>query len=476
MQGIKQLIRNSLIYNLGNLLPVLINVLLIPVYARVLSPSDYGIVSIAETIIRILVILATMGTANAVVRFYFDFKDDPAQLKRYFGSIVSIVVGVGAILTAALLWQGESVLGIFIRDLGNIFDPYLKLAIWVAFISTLPPLLFSLYRAQNRALTVIALQSVSFLLNGGLVVYFTVFAHEGALGVLKGYLIASIATLLVAAPFFIRNTKIGIDRKMLSPLLRFSLPLVPGALAAWLMTFIDRIIINNMLEISDVGIYTIGYSAGMAMYLVVLGIQRAWVPYFFGHADADNAPSIFAKLTKYYLIIIALIGLVGSLFSKELLSWLISTDYSQSIPVVAPVILGYIFHGLYLMSVTPIFYKKKTSVSAWFYPVAAILNIVLNILWIPLWGIVGAALATTVSFILLFLITLISAQRLYYIPYRYWEFIIILSTALILYGVGHIYWSENIWLKMMTILIYPIILYICRCIKIQEIAKVRKLV
>ena len=461
-----------MIYNLGNFLPVLINILLIPLYTRLLTPTDYGILSISDIVIRILAVLISMGMTSAIVRFYFDFKDNKSELKKYLGSIISLFLLVGIPLALVLSFWGKPLFGLFITNINNIFHPYLNLAIWIALLSVIPPMIISLYRAQARALPATVLSTLISLLNGGFIVYFVVIAQQGVLGSLKGSLIAAIVMLIVTVPLIIMNITPNLQKRFIVPSLKFALPLVPSALAAWFLTFIDRVILNNLVGLDKVGIYTIGYSAGMIMYLIILGFQRAWLPFFLNNADKFNASQIFAKITNLYLAVIFFIGLTGSLFSKELLSIIVAPNYIAANAIIAPIILAYIFHGLYLMVVTPLFHKKQTSKLFIYYSLAAIVNIVLNLWWIPLWGIVGAAWATTVGYFILFAITFWNSQKQYFIPYDYTKIIPTIILAISLYTIVMIYSPNSSIIKIGALALFVILLYAFRIIRHSEIKNI----
>ena len=166
MKQIRQLIQNSVIYNLGNFLPVLINILLIPLYTKLLVPADYGILSIADIVIRISVVLISMGVTSAIVRFYFDFKDNKPKLKKYLGSIISLVILIGIPLILALSFWGEPLFGLFIGRINTIFHLYINLVIWIALLSIFLPMLVTLYKAQAQALPATTLNTLTSLVLG----------------------------------------------------------------------------------------------------------------------------------------------------------------------------------------------------------------------------------------------------------------------------------------------------------------------
>ena len=124
---------------------------------------------------------------------------------------------------------------------------------------------------------------------------------------------------------------------------------------------------------------------------------------------------------------------------------------------------------------TALFYRKQTLQLAGLYLGAAGINIVLNLLFIPHWGIVGAALATTTSYLLLCVLTLTLAQRHYYIPYRYWEIIISVGVAVGLFILVTVYLPGAVLDKVGAVVIYGLILFLLRVVNRRDLLRIREL-
>lgn len=472
---VKKLVHNSIIYNISGLIPIFVNILLVPIYTRILTPADYGIISIAEIITRIITVVLLMGVPSAIVRFYYDFRDRPNTLKSYLGAIISFMMLVGLGVTISLVLWGRPLFNFIFQDANQLFNPYIILAICTAFLLSILPLVVNLYRVLQQAIPVLIINLTHFVLASGLIIYFVVVQREGALGSLKASLIASLIMFIVLLPFLLKQIKINLTKKYILPSLRFGLPLVPHALALWLLVFFDRILIKYYLTLSDVGIYSLGYSASMIMSVIVIAIQKAWEPFFLDRMSNNQDPILFAKLSTYYAFLIITIGLLGSMFSQELINLITGPDYRTAASVVPPIILAYIFHGFYLMSVTLLFYKKMTSRLPIFTLIAALVNIGLNLLLIPTLGIVGAAYATTVGYLVLFMITFIVAKRAYVIPYEYGKLLTIFATAIVIYLSGSMLVLSPAMLimtKVGMLLAYIVILLYLRVITTDDIKKI----
>lgn len=133
LELLKRLTRNTVIYGLGNILQRGAAFLLVPLYTRFLSPADYGIVAIVNSIVQVLSIVYEMGQAGAVNRFYFEYADKRDELRNYLGTVFTFSLINTGLITALLLVFGKSIFPLILRDIP--FDPYIKLALWIPFFS-----------------------------------------------------------------------------------------------------------------------------------------------------------------------------------------------------------------------------------------------------------------------------------------------------------------------------------------------------
>jgi len=470
----KRLAYNSLIYSIGTFLPVLVNFILIPLYTRYLSTDDYGIMSIADIITKITTILLAMGLPVTIVRFYYDFKDNPYSAKKYLGAIISFVVLIGLTVSGILTIWGEGLFKYFLSEKSALFNPYIIMAIWTSFFALTSSIIANWYQAKSMPWYHVIITSINFLTLTSLMVYFVVLQNGGALGAIKAGLVSSIFVFIIMIPIIIKESRLNLSLKRIAPSLKFSLPLIPVSLASWLLIFIDRILLERYTNLSQVGIYSLGYSAGMVMMLIVASIHKAWAPFFFTRLKNGFGVKLFGEITTYYIALVSLIGLFGSLFSKELIMLLTTPDYYNAYTLVPLVILGYIFYGFYNVVTTPLFYKKKTNLILIYTLISVIVNIGLNIWWIPLFGMIGAAYATAVSYFVLFILGIVSSQKNMKVPYQYSKMLGILAITGTIYICILQLFDDSILIKSLGIIVYILALYIFGIINKNDISKIYK--
>jgi O-antigen/teichoic acid export membrane protein len=150
----------------------------------------------------------------------------------------------------------------------------------------------------------------------------------------------------------------------------------------------------------------------MSLLAVVDGINKAWAPYYYKIMTVNaNPEGVIVKYVSMYLWIILLLCIAGILFSSEIFQFAFPPQYFSAVPYVAPVLLGYFFIGLYQFANKPLFFFKKTKIIPFITGFAALLNIGLNLIFIPKFGAIAAAWTTAFSYGCCFILFFISGRR-----------------------------------------------------------------
>ncbi len=476
---LKRLFSGSFVYGVGKFLPKLAGFFLIPLYTRFLSPAEYGIVAIASAISGILSKIFGMGLRGAVTRNYFDYVDDPQETREYLGTVFLFFLSVTVPFVTLLNIFGKPVFNNLFSN--TPFYPYIALSLWVALFTASGSIIMSLYRAREQAHIYVTIRVSKFLVSTGLIILFVTGLRQGAFGKIFGSFLGGLLFFFLSAFLTLRESSITISAPKLKNALSFGLPLVPHMLSGWVMSSADRFLLERMTSLSDLGLYNLGYQIGMAMSLVVSSINYAWQPIFYDTADNnENAKQVFSRLFTVYLVFVSFIAVGMILFSREVILIMATKEFNRAYVVIPAVAVGYLFQGIYFMSGQPIFYKKKTQYVPLLTGLAALTNIGLNFLFIPRFGMIGAAYATTITYAVHAVSTHVIAQYLYRIDYEYLK---ILRVGLLLSGVfaANFLWQfDGLWvpigIKTGILLLYLVSLFLTRVFTINDLEKAKSLV
>ena len=308
------------------------------------------------------------------------------------------------------------------------FYPYVRVMLWATYVDMLGQIPVALYQAQQRATQFVYVQYSRFLLGVATSVLFVIALQLGVYGVLLSQLVAGVlvsATVLYLAgrTWFTRH----ISWRYVREALGYGLPLVPHALASWVLQAADRLILERHVSLTELGLYNFGYTLGMAMQFLVVGINQAWMPHYFRLMKADpNAKGKIVRVTSIYVALIGGACLLGVLFAGEVIRLLMPASYLGAERYVPPVITGYLLLGFYYFASAPLFFFKKTKVIPLITGSAAAANIVGNLWLVPRYGAMASAWITLATYGLLFLLAYLASQRYQRIAYpqiRYGFFI-----------------------------------------------------
>jgi len=426
-----RLITNVGIYVLGNFLRKTIGFFLIPVYTRVLTPDDYGIVGLTTAVGGLLGIIMALGISGAVARYYFEYVDDPQRLKEYITtSFLFLIIFVGAAVLGLSLW-GEPLWKLITS--GQVpFKPYVQLMLWATYAGLVIDLPMQLYQTQQKSGQFITVQLSNFFLTLIATILFVVILRMGARGQLLGGLVGDGLFALVLS--------ISLLRRWFVPRLRweyikvsfvFGLPLIPHVLSGWAMAAADRLILERFVPLEQLGMYTLAYSLGMVMATLTNSINKAWAPYYYDLMQRNDKPDDrMIQIVSLYVPIIGGICLAGALFCQEVIVFLTPQRYYATSPYVPLILFAYLLQGYYFFSVAPLFFYKKTQVLPWVTALSAVINIVLNVLFAPKIGIFAAVWATVIAYAVSFMLTFVLGQRQRPVNYPIKRYVLVNSIIL----------------------------------------------
>lgn len=425
----------SLIYGIGSVALRGISLLVLPLYTRVLTPSEYGTVALGTTLTALLSIIFPLGLQNAIAPFFFTQSSDEER-RRLCGTIWLTMVLAALVLTILLDQFGERMFaGVFPK---LPFSPYVRISIWTAFFSVFALFPLNLAQVRERAGTYVLLTGTNILATVLFVVVFVVILHRGAFGYLFGALLAN---ALLSIPFIVlalRDIRVRLDGRKLWVLLAFSSPLILHGIASWALSLSDRAILQRYVSLADLGLYSIGYQVGSIMIMIAMAIANAWNPFLFRRVAevGDGAKPGLAKLVTYYTMTVGLVAAVLCLFGREIIVGLTSERFHAAYPIVPIVVIAYFWNSLYVIPAAFLYLVKRTAYLPIATVIAGIVNVALNIWLIPIYGIVAAAWATFFAFLVLFLIIALVAARLYPFPYEYRRLAFILGYGVVLILAG----------------------------------------
>lgn len=448
---LKRLVGQTAVYGLSSILGRVLNYMLVPMYTRVFSPGEYGIVTELYAYVALFIVLLVFGMETA----FFRFSRKGGNLNQVFGTALGTVLASASVFVVLIIWQQQSIAeAISIPD----HPEYIAWFGWVIALDAISSIPFARLRAENKARRFAVLKLLGIGLNIGLNLFFILLCplimdmpNSWAYGLIASWynpemgvgwiflanLASSALSLMLLAPELLR-ARVRFDRRLNGPMLRYAAPVVLIGLAGIINETLDRILMNFLLPLSDkdikvqIGIYGACYKLSIIMTLAVQAFRYAAEPFFFSESDKSNAKQTYATVMTWFALVLGAIYL-GTLLYLDIIKGFIGDEFHSGLKVVPILLLANLFLGLYYNLSVWFKLTDKTLMGAYVSGLGAFITIALNIIWIPIYGYEGSAWATLITYVLMTLLSYFLGQKHYPVPYQTGRILAYLGLALGLY-------------------------------------------
>jgi O-antigen/teichoic acid export membrane protein len=476
---IKRLGSDTAIYGISTVVGRFLTFLLTPLYAHILSRGDVGIVATVFAYVAFLNVLYGYGMESAF--FKFSSSLEVGDRKQNFSvPFVSLCVTSFVFTVWIVLNAGSIASLIHLSDNYNVTVKYAALILLLDAVAIVP---FASLRLARKAKWFATLKLMNIVINVACNILFLFKFDMGVDGIFLSGVISSGITLLFLIPTIKSNFSTRWTGKLYADLLKFGLPYVPAGIATMMIQVIDRPILESLTDKATVGLYQANYRLGIFMMLVVSMFDFAWRPFFFSHAHDPNAKRLFARVLTYFILVMSGLFLVLGMFIEDIVRLPIFFGYSilpQSywvgLSIVPVVLLAYMFLGISNNLVAGIYIEKKTTYLPGITFIGALVNVVANFILIPQSGIMGAAIATLLSYVVMAVGVYVVAQRVYPVQYELGRISKIFAAMLVVFGLHYtVTFSgyEVVW-KCCLLLLFGALMYWMKFFEPSEFGKIAK--
>lgn len=432
-EGIKRLSKDTLIYGFGGILEFFAGLLLLPIFTRIFSPADYGVLSLITTFTSIASMILMMGLNSSVQRYYFDNKNQ-SHRRLVVSTAFWFLGGVSLIVTTIIVLFAGQLSEWLLKARG--FTVLFALGVSVLPLSILILFTKDTLRLEFSAWKFNFLSIFEFVARFSIILYLVLVLRQGLEGNFLGFLIAGAITLIFSIVSIRQHLVYDFSFTLLKGMLRYGIPLIFAGLAFWVISLSDRIFIARYTSLEQLGLYAIGNNISSVILLLMTAIHLAWSPLIFKFSVENDHRQLIAKITIYTLIILMGISVLLSIFAHNVLRVLAPPSYHDAIYVVGLLAVGLALLGTSGIIATGLTLVKKTYYITISTTIAAAANIILNFFLIPRWGIIGAAIATLLAYISLMVSYYIFSQKHFYVPFEIGKAvkILLLSSLFIIVG------------------------------------------
>jgi O-antigen/teichoic acid export membrane protein len=370
--------------------------LTIPIFTRLLTPADYGMISLYSTLVSIFGIIFILGIDGALYRYYFENNEDYSS---FLGTNMVFLLLIN-ILFITILFIFKN----FIINLFELNDNIYNFAIATSFLSIPIALLLADYQCSLKSkkfsiLNILKYSSITILS----IVLILLLKDNLYMGRVYSELLVGIIIFVYSIILLLKISKFKLKFKYIKYSLLLGIPLLPGALSQFAMNFFDRLIINQVNGENEVGLYSFAFNIGMVMNTFVMGMNQSWAPIFYDNLKNERNSEIHNLSPKYVNIIFS-VAIFLILFSREIVYILGEKRYHVALNIIPVVMLGYVFIFLYTLYANYAFYYKKVWLITLFTVTSGIVSVALNYILIPRYGYKFASISALASYLLMFIL------------------------------------------------------------------------
>ena len=414
----KYLLKNTIFFSIGNFGSKIINFFLVPLYTNILSVAEYGTVDLMTILTTVLVPIITLNLSEAVLRFSLDKDADREKILN----IVTLVSMITALISIVMI----PVLKIF-----EITSPYsLLLAMYILTFS-ISSILLCYMRGIEKLLDYSVISIIQTILIATLNIIFLTKFKMGIRGYIVAYIVSYITTIILC---FIRSNMIKhlsfkLDKKLLKEMLKYSVLLIPNSLMWWIMNSMDRVMVTSIINVEANGIYAVSYKIPSILTTFTNIFNQAWMYSAVKEKNSKDKDEYTTKIFKALSIFVTTVLILILVILKPLLKIYVGNKFYDAWKSVPPLLIGSAILTLGSFLANEYTAHKDSKGFLFSSLTGAVINLILNVILIPRIGVLGAAVATCISYMVVFLYRVNDTRK--YIKINYKDVKLILSWALV---------------------------------------------
>lgn len=477
LSNFKNTFKHTFVYSIGNLSIKAIGLVLLPIYTSQLTTNDYGILALLEITALIMVSVLSFKLSTALIRWFSEVNTAKERKTLVFTNYVFSLAIVLLINVVLHPFSGD--ISFALTGFSGMNEIIHILIVSVSFeILNFYPLEIIRYKEKSILYAIIVFVRLTIILS--LNILFVVKLQLGIKGVILSQLAGQALVFVFTLPLVIKNIVIKINLGVLKEMLKYSSPLVFSTISMMLLTMGDRYIIKYLLNATEVGLYSLGYKLSSVLNMFIIqSFQMGFLPIAYKMYNKPEANRFFSKTLTYYTIILVIVGLLISLFSKEII-YLFSRNeaYYPAYKVIPFIVLSFILKGIQYVFSLGLHYVKKTRFNASIVGCIALINVALNFALIPLLGIIGASVSTVLCWLLMAVLFYWYANKLFPINYEIKKLLVLVFIYMIITVFGNYLLPDMkmylaISLKIIPLILIPFVLYWLKFYEAIEIERIK---
>lgn len=414
-EKVKNSFKGGLAYSIYPFFSLLVDFFLTPIFTHMIPPSEFGVL----VILNVVKILGTsffiFGMGPPFVRTYYNYETEKKR-RGVIGTSTNLVL-ICSIILFFLVIPTADFISLFLFD-NTKYRFYIQIIILGSVSLILQRLPAHIFRFKNKILIFSIINIVFVVLKVIILIFLVLVAKQGLKGIIIGTFLIEVSFTLVLYLFIIKEISFKFSLSDAKEMVVLGVPLSIQNIEKWLIENSDKLLINFLLSSNEVAVY--GIAVGIALIinpLLVKSFTFVWGNDAFAYSEDNNVQDFYSRIFIYYILIGAFLSLGITLTSFDLVKILFPVPYWSSVQIIGFLVVSEVFLGLSNFFAMLIMVKRKMNYILYINTLIGVLNLILNLMFIPQGKIFGAALARFITYITMLLILFVISQRL--IPVQY---------------------------------------------------------
>jgi O-antigen/teichoic acid export membrane protein len=471
-------LKHTIIYSLGNLSIKAVGFILLPLYTSYLSVSNFGILGIFDAIMQFSVAVFSYKLSTAMMRWLVIEKEIKKQKQIIFTAFSTTIILLIPVILVLIFTKNYLAVLFFDSEL---YSNYLLILIYTIVSEILLSFILDIIRTREKSILYLIFTVSKVFLNLVLTIYFVTKLKMGVEGVILSQLLASVFILIISTPILLKNILLKFNIQIAKEMLYYGIPLVFSTISTMILTLSDRFYLKFYYNLSEVGIFNLSYKIASVINIIIIqSFQLGFLPIAFKKYEEGNTQVFFIKVLKYYSTILMIFVVILSIFSKEIILLLAENkEYFESYYFVPIIAFTFYIKGIQYNYSLGLHFVKKTKYNVYVVLTGVIINLILNFLFVPKFGIWGATISSVIAGIVILIMFYKLSQREYKIDYNIRELLLLSFLGVIFIVLGYYLSSFSfligVILKLLSIFLFVFLLYFLKYFNEDELNVIKSI-
>jgi len=439
----------------GSALSLLLGFVSFPILTRVLTREEYGVMGLVTTTMLLTVALAKAGLSDGIIRFYKEYSDSQERLE-IFSSTVAIRGLILSVIIAVLYVLFFPVISKYLHMSSKYLTCFMIMSVFLL-LRPLNIIVLNMLRITDRTIFYNVINFAGRVIAIVASLYLLIYLIGDLYGYFIGLVISELIVTSVLLYWFLSNYKVRVSMasgQLAMKLIKFGFPLLITEMSYLLLSYADRYMILGFNGNDALGLYSVGYNlASYISDMVMFPLSYAVIPIYVGIYEAEGVAKtedFLEKCLHYFIIAIIPLCIGYIIISKDLFVTLASEKYMMAASFSPIILLGSFMLGINALLNAGLYLEKKSMSILGIMFTALVVNIILNLLLLPAYGVYGAALATLAACLVSTVMTVILSFRYISIKVNVGAFLFYLILSGVMYLVLNLFTVNTVWLDLLV--------------------------